>query len=255
MKGTGLPREVMPSPNVDDRGAGVEPSILLLHYTGMLSAEVALKRLCDPVAKVSSHYLVCGDGRIVQMVDEDKRAWHAGVSSWHGQTNINALSIGIEIHNVGHNGDYPDFGEAQMLAVIALAADIVTRHGMRPEHVLGHSDVAPGRKADPGEKFDWQRLWRAGVGHAVTPEPIGADVGLSLGQQSGDVQALQRALLAYGFGLEAHGTYDDKTRIVVEAFQRHFRPARVDGVADHSTRATLARLLSTLPQPSVHDTV
>ncbi len=236
--------DVVPSPNFEKRPDNINPDILLLHYTGMESAAIACKRLCDPASKVSCHYLVENDGHIIQMVDEDMRAWHAGASSWRGVTDINTASIGIEIQNIGHNGDYPDFGDAQMEAVIDLCTDIVLRHDIAPENVLGHSDVAPARKTDPGEKFDWQRLWRAGVGHWIAP-----DVTDSLpDQKDHDVKGLQVLLARYGYGIGISGVYDDRTRSVVEAFQRHFRPARVDGIADASTRSTLARLLATVPQ-------
>jgi N-acetylmuramoyl-L-alanine amidase len=254
VKGTRLAHTVIPSPNFDNRSNGVSASILLLHYTGMESADVALKRLCDPQAKVSSHYLVHEDGHIVQMVDEDMRAWHAGVSSWRGITDINAHSIGIEIHNVGHNSTYPDFADVQMAAVVELCADILSRTDIWPENVLGHSDVAPGRKVDPGEKFDWPRLWRSGIGHLVSAEPAGNGTGQRRGDTGEVVRALQRNLAAYGYGVPVTGEFDERTQIVVEAFQRHFRPERVDGVADHSTCQTLARLLATQSASSA-DTV
>src|SRR5438552_13163292 len=139
----------MPSANVEPRKNGVEPGILLLHYTGMKSAEAALNWLCDPRSKVSCHYLVDEAGRITQMVDEDMRAWHAGIAVWKGERDINSHSIGIEIHNVGHTMGYPGFPPAQMDAVIALCRDIVGRHAIRSECVLAHSDVATRRKADP----------------------------------------------------------------------------------------------------------
>jgi N-acetylmuramoyl-L-alanine amidase len=254
VKGTRLAHTVTLSPNVDDRRDGVSASILLLHYTGMESADVALKRLCDANAKVSSHYLVHGDGRIVQMVDEGKRAWHAGVSSWRGMTDINSHSIGIEIHNVGHNGYYPDFGAAQMAAVVDLCSDILNRNDIRPENVLAHSDVAPGRKIDPGEKFDWQRLWRTGIGHWVSATPADEQRVLKPGDSGDAVRALQYDLAAYGYSVVQTGEFDEQTQIVVEAFQRHFRPARVNGQADRSTLQTLRRLLATLPALSA-DTV
>jgi N-acetylmuramoyl-L-alanine amidase len=254
VKGTRLAHTVSLSPNIDERRDGVAASILLLHYTGMHSAEVALKRLCDPQAKVSSHYLVHEDGRIVQMVDEDKRAWHAGISSWRGITDINSHSIGIEIHNVGHNGDYPKFGNAQMDSVVALCADILARNDIRPENVLAHSDVAPGRKTDPGEKFDWQMLWHAGIGHWVAAIPVDKNQVLKRDDAGDAVRALQQHLVSYGYGLSVTGQFDEQTHFVVEAFQRHFRPARVDGIADQSTQKTLTRLLATLPAVSA-DTV
>jgi len=240
--GTELSCAVLLSPNVEPRRADIKPDILLLHYTGMSSAEKACQWLCDPVSRVSCHYLVDEDGKITQMVGEENRAWHAGESSWHGETDINSFSIGIEIHNPGHSGGYPDFPPAQMDAVLALSKDICSRHGIRPARVLAHSDVAPGRKIDPGEKFDWHMLHKGGVGHWVQPEPLAGGSFLQLGDQGDPVMALQGLLRLYGYGLELTGVFDPRTKVVVEAFQRHFRPERVDGVADQSTVATLHKL-------------
>lgn len=247
MKGSALRHELMPSPNHEPRRLGVAPTILLLHYTGMESAAVSLQRLCDPGAKVSCHYLVDEQGKIVQMVDEDERAWHAGRASWRGMTDINSASIGIEIQNIGHNGDYPPFTDIQMDAVVALCADIVRRNKIRPEMVLAHSDVSPDRKDDPGEKFDWRRLHEAGVGAWV--EPAAETVGASCkpGDSSPEVRNLQAALNGYGYDIAPTGLYDHATELVVVAFQRHFRPSRVDGVADPSTIATLQHLMREFP--------
>ncbi len=233
-----------PSPNSEPRANGRTPDLLLLHYTGMTSAEAALDRLTDAEAKVSAHYLIDEAGRITQMVPEARRAWHAGLSHWAGEDDINSCSIGIEIHNPGHEFDYPDFPEVQMHAVEALCRDIVERNAIAPERVLAHSDIAPARKEDPGEKFDWARLARAGIGLWVEPEPVGTDTGLGPGDKGEAVRALQQALQRYGYGLRVTGDYDDATRIVVTGFQRHFRPARVDGRADRSTVETLQRLLA-----------
>jgi N-acetylmuramoyl-L-alanine amidase len=238
---------VVPSPNVGLRRGGQQPDILLLHYTGMRSAESARHWLCDPRSEVSCHYLVEEGGRIIQMVGEEMRAWHAGISYWAGETDINSRSIGIEIHNPGHEFGYRDFPAPQMRSVIALARDIVARHGIPGHRVLGHSDVAPSRKSDPGEKFDWAALAAAGVGFWVPPAPIEGDAGLAPGDQGQEVLALQRQLAAYGYGIAETGQYDDATVQVVRAFQRHFRPSRVDGVADRSTVQTLKKLLAALP--------
>ena len=161
------PADVKPSPNHDARTAPID--ILLLHYTGMRSGEAACERLTDAAAKVSSHYLVYEDGRIDQLVPEVRRAWHAGVASWKGESEINSRSVGIEIVNPGHEFGYRDFPGAQIEAVIALCRDIVARHAIPPSRVLAHSDVAPGRKLDPGERFPWARLAAAGVGLWITP--------------------------------------------------------------------------------------
>jgi N-acetylmuramoyl-L-alanine amidase len=246
---TTLPHDWRPSPGTGERRDGKRPDILLLHYTGMASAEAACRRLCDPHSGVSCHYLVDEHGGIVQMVEEHLRAWHAGQSFWGGERDINSRSIGIEIHNRGHEADYPDFPEAQMAAVIALCRDIVVRWPIAPERVLAHSDVAPRRKLDPGEKFDWRRLHAAGIGHWVEPEPIGEDTGLGQGDEGEAVVALQRELAGYGYDVPQSGRFDAATAATVTAFQRHFRPARVDGRADRSTCATLARLLASLPGP------
>ncbi|HEX2446922.1 MAG TPA: N-acetylmuramoyl-L-alanine amidase [Methyloceanibacter sp.] len=232
-----------PSPNHEPRRGGRVPDMLILHYTGMESAEAALDWLTRQESEVSCHYLVDEEGRIAQLVAEEERAWHAGQSLWGGETDLNSCSIGIEIHNPGHDFDYPDFADAEMRAVEALCRDIMSRHAIPPDRVLAHSDVAPGRKRDPGEKFDWQRLARAGIGLWVPPAPIGDDQGLGPGDEGEAVAALQRDLLAYGYGVEVTSTYGTGLEKVVEAFQRHFRPARIDGRADASTRKTLARLL------------
>lgn len=233
-----------PAPNVEPRREGRAPDMLLMHYTGMETAEVALDWLTREESKVSCHYLVDEKGRIAQMVPEALRAWHAGQSLWSGETDLNSCSIGIEIHNPGHEFGYRDFPEAQMRAVEALALDILSRNAIPPHRVVAHSDIAPGRKRDPGERFDWGRLARAGVGLWVEPAPLDDDFGLGPGDEGDAVLALQQDLAAYGYGVELTGTYGTGLEKVVEAFQRHFRPERVDGRADASTRDTLKRLLA-----------
>jgi N-acetylmuramoyl-L-alanine amidase len=207
---TSLAADAVPSPNHDERQGG-PPDIILLHYTGMESAEAALERLCDPKARVSSHYFVHEDGRIIQMVPEARRAWHAGVSSWAGETDINSRSIGIEIVNPGHDFGYPDFPIRQIAA-------------------------------DPGEKFPWRLLFESGVGLWVEPAPITDWLSLVPGDSGTNVRELQQSLADYGYGIAATGEYDANTKQVVTAFQRHFRPAQIDGLADTSTRETLRRL-------------
>lgn len=241
--------DVVPSPNIDVRAGGRAPDIILLHYTGMQSGEAALERLTSAESKVSSHYVVFEDGRIVQCVPEDARAWHAGVSSWEGETDINSRSIGVEIVNPGHEFGYRDFPLRQIAAVISLCKSIITRRGpIAPDHVLGHSDVAPSRKQDPGERFPWELLGDSGIGHWVRAAPLNVE-GLSLqfGDRGDAVGRLQRLLATYGYGIEDSGHYDEKTRDVVTAFQRHFRQARVDGIADPSTLLTLRALVETRP--------
>ena len=236
--------DVVPSPTHDERKDGRQPNIILLHYTGMRHAQEALDRLCSPESKVSSHYFVFEDGRIVQSVPESRRAWHAGVSSWHGETDINSSSIGIEIANPGHDFGYPDFPKRQIAAVIALCRGIITRRGIAPDRVLAHSDVAPSRKQDPGEKFPWRLLHDSGVGQWVTPSRMSERTPkFVFGDKSEDVRRLQAALADFGYGVPLNGTFDEVTRDVVTAFQRHFRPAKVDGVADRSTLRTLQKLM------------
>lgn len=234
-----LARHFVASPNHDERVGGIV-DILLLHYTGMPTADGALMRLCAPDAKVSSHYLVRENGEIIQLVPEDRRAWHAGVSNWHGFTDINSRSVGIEIANPGHDGGCPDYPDQQIEAVIALCRDILTRWPIPADQVLAHSDVAPTRKDDPGEYFPWARLHRAGVGLWVdgipsedSIEPVDARTRARL------LQALQD----YGYGVVASGGEDDNTQAVIAAFQRHFRPNLVNGIADTSTVIRLERLL------------
>lgn len=232
-----------PSPNFNARG-GVSIDMLVLHNTGMPDCEGALGRLCDPASKVSAHYLIDQDGATYAMVPEAQRAWHAGAASWHGEDNINSRSIGIELVNPGHELGYRDFPELQMAALESLALDIVRRHDVAAPRVLGHSDVAPSRKQDPGEKFDWRRLAAAGIG--LWPDgPAEAEAGADLGpgDEGEGVAEWQSHLAAFGYGVPGHGRYDDATRAVVTAFQRHFRPGRVDGAADAETRGILIRLL------------
>jgi N-acetylmuramoyl-L-alanine amidase len=239
--------DVVPSPNYGERAGGRAPDMILLHYTGMPDAEGALGRLCTAGTDVSAHYVVLEDGRIVQCVPEAKRAWHAGVSSWFGEEDINSCSIGIEIVNRGHDWGYPDFPRRQIAAVTTLCRGIMLRRNILAHRVLGHSDVAPSRKQDPGEKFPWASLAGSGVGHWVFPAPIVAGDILKTGATGDDVRALQEALRRYGYGLEVSGKYDKPTAEVVTAFQRHFRPAKVDGIADRSTLTTLQALLAALP--------
>jgi N-acetylmuramoyl-L-alanine amidase len=226
-----IPLRERASPNHDERRFG-PPDMLILHYTGMTSAAAALDRLCDAAARVSAHYVVEEDGVAWRLVPEERRAWHAGESGWAGRRDINAHSIGIEIVNPGHEFGYRPFPAAQLRAVEALCQDIFTRWTIPPRFVLGHSDVAPHRKQDPGELFPWARLARAGIGlwpdfsrAAPTPDSI-ADI--------------QEALAAYGYEIPFTGALDQRTVQVLIAFQRHFRPEKCDGVADEETRRRIA---------------
>jgi N-acetylmuramoyl-L-alanine amidase len=210
-----------PSPNADDRPTGGIVDILLLHYTGMQSAEASLDRLCDATAKVSAHYLIDEGGTVFGMVDEGKRAWHAGVSFWAGATDINARSIGIELQNPGHEFGYRAFPDAQMAALTGLCQEILSRHrAITPERVLGHSDVAPTRKQDPGELFDWQRLADASIGRI----PFAAGAAMEPDDRAA------RALLSR-IGYDPNAMLSD----VITAFQRRYRQRGVDGHLDAET--------------------
>jgi N-acetylmuramoyl-L-alanine amidase len=239
--------EVIPSPNHGERRDSRRPGMLILHYTGMPDARESLEWLRNPTSEVSAHYFVFENGDVAQLVPEARRAWHAGAGSWNGETDINSRSIGIEIANPGHDGDLPPFPEAQIARVIALARDVAVRWSIPPERVLAHSDIAPGRKQDPGERFPWARLHAEGVGHWVNPAPISDAPSLSRGDRGEPVAELQAMLASYGYGISPRGAFDEATEAVVAAFQRHFRPARVDGVADASTLATLRELIASRP--------
>ena len=229
-----------PSPNFGARLA--LPDMIVLHYTGMKSGAAALARLTDPAAKVSAHYLVEEDGRVFALVDEARRAWHAGASSWRGAPDINGLSVGVEMVNPGHEFGYRAFPEAQVTAVIDLIADIRSRWTIPDERILGHSDVAPARKEDPGELFPWKRLAKAGHGLWVEP-PAAPGATLKEGDEGLGVIALQGALARWGYDCPASGRYDGPTAEVVRAFQRHWIQTRFDGAADGETRARLMALL------------
>src|SRR3984893_5642581 len=206
--------EVRPSPNHGERQGVQRPDMIVLHYTGMPSAAAALDRLCARGTEVSAHYFVFEDGQIVQMVPENRRAWHAGAAFWAGETDINSCSIGIEIANPGHEHGYPDFPKRQIAATTALCRGILTRNTIAPARVLGHSDVAPARKQDPGEKFPWRILHDSGVGHWVKPAKITDGPLLALGDRSDAVVAVQRSLAEYGYGIAESGTYDSTTHEV-----------------------------------------
>ena len=243
--------DVIPSANYGDRNKGRLPDMIVLHYTGMPDVEGAIAKLCTAGTDVSAHYIVLEDGRIVQCVPENRRAWHAGVSCWAGEEDINSCSIGIEIVNRGHDWGYPDFPSRQIAAVIALCRGIMLRRDVPPHRVLAHSDVAPSRKKDPGEKFPWHSLANSGVGHWVHPAPIVRGESLKLGTINNNVASMQAAFARYGYNIPTDGKFDGATMEVVTAFQRHFRPERVDGVADHSTMSTLHELLGSLPDEAV----
>lgn len=234
-----------PSPNFEPRRGKTRADMLILHYTGMMRADRAIEWLAAPQSKVSSHYVIDEAGCITQMVPESERAWHAGVGSWFEETDINSASIGIEIQNPGRDFGYPDFPDAQMVAVVALCQDIVARNEIPPTRVLAHSDVSPGRKIDPGEKFDWARLHAAGVGHWVPPVPVDpVEVGYGVGDCDPLIRTTTALLAQYGYGISPADTLDDPSSKVVRSFQLHFRPARPDGRVDGSTLKTLEALMA-----------
>ena len=219
-----------PSPNHDERTLPV--SLIVLHYTGMPTGDAALERLCDPEAKVSSHYLVEEDGRIFRLVDEERRAWHAGKGYWRGITDINSASVGIEIVNPGHEFGYRPFPDEQVAAVMGLVSDIKNRHGISRGNIVGHSDIAPTRKEDPGELFPW---WELAKRRLALPSPS-RDLMDPYWTDAGFLLALER------FGYDVTDSHK-----AVEAFQRRFRPDLIDGIIDGECRAKLLSLL--LPRP------
>jgi N-acetylmuramoyl-L-alanine amidase len=222
------------SPNFDLRPVGGSIDILLLHYTGMESAQAAIDRLRSPLAKVSAHYLVDEDGSVYRLVGEDKRAWHAGVSRWAGEADINARSIGVELVNPGHEFGYRAFPDPQMMALVALARGIVERHSIPAARVLGHSDVAPLRKADPGELFDWKRL-------------AGAGIGLWPKAKMGDWNSagFTRDLARFGYDVEGPEGADAAAarKAATIAFCRHFRPSLLASEPDQELASILAGLI------------
>jgi len=231
-----------PSPNFDARNK--LPDMLVLHYTGMETGEAALAQLRngEREGKVSSHYMVEEDGRIFRLVAEERRAWHAGRSFWKGEDSLNHASIGIEIVNPGVEFGYRPFPDAQIAAVIALLTDIRSRWTIDDNRILGHSDVAPGRKVDPGELFPWKRLAEAGHGVWAEAEPA-PGLPLSEGSEGVGVFALQAGLTRLGYDSAPTGQFDAKTRDIVAAFQQHWVQSRFDGVADGLTRARLMAVL------------
>lgn len=256
--------KLFPSPNHGERKDDLRPEMLILHYTGMPSAKSALKWLCTPESSVSAHYFVYETGKILQLVPESRRAWHAGAGSWRGLDDINSRSIGIEIVNMGHEGaqvdpddprkplpvpplnlqPLPAFPKRQITAVIKLVTDICDRWGIPKQNVLAHSDIAPRRKRDPGEAFPWERLHaEAGLGLWVPPVAIRSGHFYQQGDGGAPVQALQQMLAMLGFAVPQTGQFCEETTFVVRAFQRHWRPERVDGVADFSTITTLRDVL------------
>ena len=234
--------EALPSPNFNDRRFPVD--MLVLHYTGMETGQDALDRMRDAEAGVSAHYMIWEDGRVVQLVGEDKRAWHAGVSSWQGDEDLNSRSIGIEIVNGGHDwpqhdGALPAYPDGQIRSVIELCRGIRERWEIPHNRIVGHSDIAPARKADPGEHFPWTRLAAVGIGlcpDAVEPAMIAA---LEPGETGEAVAVLQAALQQIGYGIDVSATYDPVTQAVIRAFQRRWVQDSVTGLADARTQSMI----------------
>jgi N-acetylmuramoyl-L-alanine amidase len=244
-----------PSPNFDARTRPVD--LVVLHYTGMQDAETALKRLTDPapvagrypgpwqppgaqadapLPRVSAHYVVGEAGEIYALVAEEHRAWHAGASSWEGEGDVNSRAIGIEIVNGGHDFGLPDFPAQQIDGLIALLKEVFSRWSeLKPSRVVAHSDVAPERKHDPGEKFPWKRLADAGV--SIWPQHVATQL-----SEDDPVSDIQQQLALFGYGVRQTGFMDEPTKAALCAFQRRFRPANIDGIADAETRYLLAAL-------------
>ena len=222
--------EVIPSANFGDRNKGLAPDMIILHYTGMPDVDGAITKLCTAGTEVSAHYVVLEDGRIVQCVSEVKRAWHAGVSSWAGEDDINSCSIGIEIVNRGHDWGYPEFPLRQIAAVIALCRGIMLRRKVPAHRVLGHSDVAPARKKDPGEKFPWHSLANSGVGHWVTPTPVVRGESLMPVTISDVVKSPHQGLALYVYGVPMISNHTTAIMGVVPDMHCHIRssPLPVD---------------------------
>jgi N-acetylmuramoyl-L-alanine amidase len=227
----------LPSPNHDERTPGVPVDVLILHYTGMKTAKDAIARLRDPEAAVSSHYVVDEDGSILRLVPEDRRAWHAGISHWRGHSALNGRSIGIEIVNPGHEWGYREFPVLQMAAVCDLCLSILSRHAIPARNVVAHSDVAPDRKEDPGEKFRWDDLARNGVGLWPIEVPDRGTGGVI--RDAAGLRPVRDALARIGYRVTSEGPLDPALSAVLRAFQRHWRPEAVTGQADDGTLARL----------------
>ena len=222
-----------PSPNCDARPDGTPIDMLVLHYTGMTSGKEALERLCDPTAQVSAHYMIEEDGTVFSLVPEENRAWHAGISYWRGHRNINARSIGVELVNPGHEFGYRPFPAVQMAALTELAHGILNRHPIPPRNVVGHSDVAPNRKEDPGELFDWRGLAAQGIGLWPT----------DLQQPAPALEAIPALLAQWGYDCANAPLDSAMTKFALIAFQRRFRPSKFNRAADQETAALLATVL------------
>lgn len=228
-----------PSPNWNSRPDGTVIDTVIIHYTGMQSGETALTRLCDETAEVSAHYLIEEDGRLFRLVAEEKRAWHAGVSHWRGMDNLNHNSIGIELVNPGHEFGYRAFPRKQINALIELLSGIHRRHNILPVNVIGHSDIAPDRKTDPGELFPWEQLYEAGFG--IYSKLGGGDTKpiAQIGDNVSVVEEMRSQLKCLGYNVTNSKTFDETCVHIVKAFQAHWRPSCVSGVYDLGTKNVL----------------
>ena len=232
----------LPSPNHDARPAATPIDILVLHYTGMKTAAAAIGRLRDPEAKVSSHYVIDEDGTVLRLVDESRRAWHAGISFWRGARGLNDRSIGIELVNPGHEFGYRDFPVLQLAALCDLCLSILSRHPIPARNVVGHSDIAPDRKQDPGERFDWAELAANGVG--LWPDGV-ADAGTGgVVRDAAGLAPVRAGLAEIGYEVAARGALDPALGVVLRAFQRHWRGEAVTGQADAGTLGRLAAVVA-----------
>lgn len=234
-----MPDPSFSSPNHNDRAGDGRATMLVLHYTGMPSEDGALRWLCSPQSEVSCHWFVREDGETIPLVDRSRRAWHAGRSCWRGIRDVNSASIGIEIANPGHEWGYRPFPARQIQSVIALCRAILDRHPIPLRNVVAHSDIAPDRKVDPGEFFPWQTCAEAGVAFWAPPAPLQDGNSLVPGQVDSGIESAQSSLAEIGYCLPVNGLFCPTTFSVVMAFQRRFRPARVDGLLDVSTRLTI----------------
>jgi N-acetylmuramoyl-L-alanine amidase len=237
------PREIIqrPSPNHGARPDGSQIDMLVLHYTGMRSTNEALERLCDPATEVSAHYLIDETGEVYQLVDETRRAWHAGRAAWASETDINSCSIGIELTNPGHEFGYLAFSKSQMEALEGLCESVLARHPIPPSRVLGHSDVAPARKEDPGELFDWRRLAVRGIGIWPEPRAMPSD------HVVGSMTVMRDDLARLGYKIGMGELMDAEARSVILAFQRRWLPEHMTGARDPLTVWRIAEVLRAYP--------
>lgn len=234
------------SPNKNARPDGSKVTMLILHYTDTKTTQEALDILCAPERKVSAHYVLEENGNIIPLVDETQRAWHAGVSHWHGRDNINDVSIGIELVNPGERYGYRPFPQEQLSSLIELCQGILKRHPIPARYVLAHSDIAPERKIDPGELFDWRQLAQAGIG--LYPSiPVQDQRGIfEIGMRKDGIKHMQRQLQQFGYAITPDGYFGVNTAYVVEAFQRHYIQTRLDGVWDATCQTMLDALLQSV---------